>query len=86
MHLNVDKSFAGNATIIYPFLAEGLKSGFVEMEVWSKPLETLHIYSHSGKIKQCVMQYRGVFDYAFVLDSDELITPLIPEQKHPLLH
>ena len=82
VHLNVDKSFADNATIIYPFLAEGLKSGFVEMEVWSNPLETLHLYSHAVKIEDCVMRYRGVFNYAFVLDSDEFINPLIPEQNN----
>ena len=80
VHLNVDKSFADNAIIIYPFLAEGLKSGFVEMEVWSNPLDTIFNYSYSVKIQDCVMRYRGVFDYAFVLDSDEFITPLIPEQ------
>ena len=80
VHLSVDKSFADNATIIYPFLAEGLKSGFVEMEVWSNPLDTLFSYSYSVKIQDCVMRYRGVFDYAFVLDSDDFITPLIPEQ------
>ena len=57
VHLNVDKSFADNATIIYPFLAEGLKSGFVEMEVWSNPLETLDMYSHVLKIEDCVMRY-----------------------------
>ena len=81
VHLNVDRSFADNAIIIYPFLAEGLKSGFVEMEVWSKSLDTPFSYSYSVKIQDCVMRYRGVlFDYAFVQDSDEFITPLIPEQ------
>ena len=37
VHLNVDKSFADNATIIYPFLAEGLKSGFVVMKCGANP-------------------------------------------------
>ena len=81
VHLNVDKSFADDATNVYPFLAEGLKSGFVVMEVWSKSIDTIFYYSQSVKIEDCVMRYRGVFDYAFILDYDDFITPLIPEQK-----
>ena len=81
VHLNVDKSFADNATNIYPFLAEGLKSGFVVMEVWSKSIDTIFYHSQSVKIEDCVMRYRGVFNYAVILDYDDFFTPLIPEQK-----
>ena len=81
VHLNVDKSFADNATTIYPLLAEGLKNGFVVMEVWSKSIDTIFYHSQLVKIEDCVMRYRGLFDYAFVLDYDDFITPLIPEHK-----
>ena len=81
VHLNVDKSFADNATNIYPFLTEGLKSGFVVMEVWSKSIDTIFYHSQSVKIEDCVMRYRGVFNYAVILDYDDFFTPLIPEQK-----
>ena len=50
MHLNVDESFSNNATIIYPFLAEGLKSGFVVMEVWNKYTDNAFYYSQAFKI------------------------------------
>ena len=49
--------------------------------MWSKSIDTIFYYSQSLKIEDCVMRYRGVFDYAFVLDYDDFITPLIPEQK-----
>ena len=81
VHLNVDESFSNNATIIYPFLAEGLKSGFVVMEVWNKYRDNAFYYSQALKIHDCIMRYRGVFDYAFVLDYDDFINPMIPEQN-----
>ena len=81
VHLNVDKSFADNTTNIYPFLTEGLKSGFVVMEVWSKTIDTIFYHSQSVKIEDCVMRYRGVFNYAVILDYDDFFTPLIPKQK-----
>ena len=47
VHLNVDKSFADNATIIYPLLAEVLNNEVVVIEVWSKFIDITFYYSES---------------------------------------
>ena len=35
VHLNVEASFARNATQSYPYLKEALSTGFASMEVWN---------------------------------------------------
>ena len=80
VHLNVERNFVENATQVYPFLGEALKSGFVTMEVWEYRIKTVYYYSHSIKIQDCVMRHRGIFYYAFVQDSDDLFTPMVPNQ------
>ena len=82
VHLNVEASFAENATSIYPSLKEALDTGFVSMEVWKNYVANkIYYYSHTTKLQDCVMRYTGVYDYTFVCDVDEFFVPLVPDEK-----
>ena len=82
VHIVTDSSFSINATIDYPFLKEALDSGFAKMEVWRNPLGK-RVFWHSELIKyqNCMLQYLGVFQYAFMLDFDDFFNPLLPDHK-----
>ena len=83
VYIAADPSFSVNATIDYSFLKEALDSGFAKMEVWRNPLGK-RVFWHSQLIKYqtCIMQYLGVFQYAFMLDSDDFFNPLLPSHKN----
>ena len=82
VHIAADASFSANGTSAYPFLKEALDSGFARIETWKNPLgKKIYYYSQLLKYQDCVMKYLDVFQYAFLLDSDEFFTPLIPSQK-----
>ena len=79
VHLNVEASFAENATTLYPELRDGLNSGFVEMEVWKNYVgDRMYYYAQIVKYQDCLMRYAGFYEYAFLHDSDDFFNPMIP--------
>ena len=83
VHLSVEASFAENATAVYPYLKEALRTGFVTMEVWNNYVgDKIYYFSHTVKLQECVLRYTGVYDYAFVCDVDEFFIPLVPGKKN----
>ncbi len=83
VHINADPTFVMNATSRYPYLKKSLDSGFAVMEEWNDFLgEKLFWYSELIKYQDCVMQYLGVFQYAFMLDADDFFNPVLPDHKN----
>ena len=83
VHLNVHSSFAKNATFIYPFLREALKSGFVYMEEWEDFIgDRVFYYSQVMKYQDCGMRYIGVFEYGLFCDYDDFFNPMHPHHKN----
>lgn len=79
VHMNVEASFAREATQRYPFLKEALATGFAHMEVWNNYIgDRIYYYSHAIKCQDCVMQNTGIYDYVFIRDTDEFFIPMIP--------
>lgn len=79
VHFNVEASFAENATKIYPYLREALRTGFASMEVWRNYVgERMYYYAQILKYQDCVMRFAGVYEYAFLCDSDDFFNPMIP--------
>ena len=82
VHLNVDTSFYNNATQVYPFLKEALETGFVQMHEWKNIINDRAFYnSQLAKSHDCLYRYIGVFEYAFVIDVDDFVTPTLSEHK-----
>ena len=83
VHLNVHSSFAKNATSVYPFLGEALKSGFVYMEEWEDFIgDRVFYYSQVMKYQDCGMRYIGVFEYGLFCDYDDFFNPMHPHHKN----
>ena len=83
VYLNVEASFAVNATSVYPYLGEALGSGFACMEVWKNYIgNKIHYYSESLKYVDCSMKFTGMFEYGFFYDVDEFFIPMIPSHKN----
>ena len=82
VHLNVYQTFSENATVIYPYIEEAIKSGFLVMDVWKDILGKRSFYrSQFLKYQDCAFRYVGVFEYGVFCDYDDFFTPLIPEHK-----
>ncbi len=82
VHIATDSSFADNATKNYPYLKDALESGFAKMEVWRNPLGK-RVFWHSQLVKyqDAMLQYLGVYQFAFMLDFDDFFNPLLPDHK-----
>ena len=79
VHMNVEKSFAVNAIEHYPFLKEAVDSGFATIDVWENYIgDKIFYYSQVTKYQDCVMRYTGVYEFAFVYDSDDFFIPMLP--------
>ena len=77
VHFAVERSFSDNATARYPFLEEALKSGFAEIEVWENFIgDKIYYYSHAIKLQDCALRYTGVYEFAFISDSDDFFIPM----------
>lgn len=82
VHIAADPSFSANATSDYPYLGQALNSSFATMEVWTNPVgeERESYFGQLLKLQDCIMKYRGVFEYMFLIDSDEFFTPMKPTE------
>ena len=90
VHINILDTFlndGGLATLLKDSqVAESVTNGYVTMTVWKDILETSgKVYSYSAILRKldCIYRFRGTYDYAFLLDSDDFFNPLI-HGKHYL--
>ena len=63
-----------------PQVAKGVAEGYVTMTVWKDELEAAgEIFSFSAILRKldCIYRFRGTYDYAFLLDSDDFFNPLV---------
>ena len=53
------------------------------VDVWQKWFSDSEIYYHSQTLAyvDCIYRYRGTYDYAFMLDTDDFFVPMNPEEK-----
>ena len=84
VHINILDTFSkdgGLAALLKdPQVAKGVSEGYVTMTVWKDRIESSdEIFSFSAILRKldCVYRFRGTYDYAFLLDSDDFFTPLV---------
>jgi hypothetical protein len=78
VHLNVHESFIERAWQDYPSLNESLKTGYAEMEVWTRTRN--YWYSQVLKYNDCLYRHIGVFEYGLFLDTDDFFNPMVPNE------
>ena len=90
IHINILDTFVNDGgldTLLKDSqVAEGVANGYVTMTVWTDMIETSgKVYSYSAILRKldCIYRFRGTYDYAFLLDSDDFFNPLI-HGKHYL--
>ena len=90
VHINILDTFIKDsglkALLEDPQVAEGVAKGYVTMTVWKDILESSgQIYSFAAILRKldCVYRFRGTYDYAFLLDSDDFFNP-VERGKHDL--
>jgi hypothetical protein len=89
VHFSFDTSFTKNATTLYPFLEESLRSGFTEMEEWSDIVgERMYYKGQITKYEGCLYRYIGIYEYGMFIDVDDFFNPMVPGHKdvHYYLH
>ena len=66
-----------------PYLAQEVLKGFLSFNTWREWYNNEdEIYLHSEVLRKldCLYRFRGTYDYAFSLDTDDFFTPRIPGQ------
>ena len=68
-----------------PYLAQAVLKGFLSFHTWTEWYNNSlkdEIYLHSEVLRKldCMYRFRGTYDYAFSLDTDDFFTPRIPGQ------
>ena len=89
VHINILDTFIKDggfqALLEDPQVAKGVAEGYVTMTVWKDILESsMKIYSYSAILRKldCIYRFRGTYDYAFLLDSDDFFNPMVPGKNH----
>ena len=64
-------------------LEQAVREGFVSIEIWQEWLNDSEIYYHSESLayEDCIYRFHGIYDYAFVLDTDDFFVPMNPSEK-----
>ena len=90
VHMNILDTFIKDgglkAHLTDPNLAQAVLEGFVSFSVWEEwysPYKK-EIYVHSEILRKldCIYRFRGTYDYAFSLDTDDFFNPRIPEKTN----
>ena len=84
VHINILDTFIKDggleALLKDPQVAKGVAEGYVTMTIWKDILESSNqVYSYSAILRKldCIYRFRGTYDYAFLLDSDDFFNPLL---------
>ena len=67
-----------------PSLAQAILEGFISYDIWIEWYEgsqkEINLHSENLRKLDCLYRFRGTYDYAFSLDTDDFFTPRIPGQ------
>lgn len=63
-----------------PLLQKAVKDGYVSISVWKDWYKKDEVDDHSEILCKldCMYRFRGTYDYAFLVDTDDFFTPRIP--------
>ena len=66
------------------YLAQATSEGFVSYNMWIDWYLKNEVFVHSENLRKldCLYRFRGTYDYAFSLDTDDFFTPRIPGQTN----
>ena len=83
VHITFQNSFLDYQGNGQSYLLQAMKEGFVTVDVWQKQFSDSEIYYHSQTLAyaDCIYRYRGTYDYAFMLDTDDFFVPMNPGEK-----
>lgn len=68
-----------------PFMREALNNSYLSFSVWQEWYDgNMEVYLHSEILRKlsCMYRFRGTYDYAFSLDTDDFFTPRIPSKTN----
>ena len=89
VHINILDTFIKDgglqAQLADPYMAQAVKEGFLSFSVWiewydNSPKKEILLHSEVLRKLDCLYRFRGTYDYAFSLDTDDFFTPRIPGQ------
>lgn len=82
VHLIADESFFRGISKEMSYLLEELiASGFLSIDIWIVwLLNGKEVWYHNQGLilEDCIYQFRGTYDYIFILDTDDFFTPRVP--------
>ena len=80
VHLDVEDSFVKNGGLDKPYMKEAIEKGFLSVDVWNSYLNDNEIWYHNQGLiyEDCVYRFLGVYDYLFLMDTDDFLTPRVP--------
>lgn len=85
VHLIGDESFfRGISKSLSYFLEDLMAEGFLSVDFWILwLLNGKEVWYHNQGLilEDCIYQFRGTYDYIFILDTDDFFTPRIPEER-----
>lgn len=86
VHLIGDESFFRgiNKEMSY-FLEQLMAEGFLSVDLWILWLKNgKEVWYHNQGLilEDCVYQFRGTYDYVFILDTDDFFVPRVPGEPH----
>ena len=89
VHINILDTFIKDggfqAHLTDPYMAQAVKEGFLSFSMWiewynKNPKNEIYLHSEVLRKLDCIYRFRGTYDYAFSLDTDDFFTPRIPGQ------
>lgn len=82
VHLIADESFfRGISKDLFYFLEELIAGGFLSIDfwiLWLKNGKEVWYHNQGLILEDCIYQFRGTYDYIFILDTDDFFTPRVP--------
>ena len=79
IHMIADDSFVKAGGFRNKYLKQAIREGFLSTDVWHMWLNDSQVWYHSQGLayQDCVYRFRNLYDYLFVLDSDDFFVPAV---------
>ncbi len=82
VHLTADESFfRGITKDLSYYLTDLIDQGYLSVDFWIMWLsQGKEVWYHNQGLilEDCIYQFRGTYDYVFILDTDDFFTPRVP--------
>lgn len=77
VYINAVETFLHGDAYNDTFLQESIKNGFVQLMVWKEYLKPGALFYHSQVLyyQNCVYRFQGIYEYAIMCDTDDLVIP-----------